>query len=133
MNASAERQRGCLLPWALNRLISPALFLGTVVSSSPLVSMMLRGVAELDSGEIATADAPLIVRHAGRYVAAPGSQADTVVSADPPGIVTRSWENGAGQLVALPTGSSSPATTADWPPGIAWCLACRPVAASAVG
>src|SRR5215468_8394761 len=36
---------GCLLPWALNRVISPVLFLGTVVSSSPLLLMTRRVVS----------------------------------------------------------------------------------------
>jgi hypothetical protein len=38
-----------LLPWALNRLISPVLFLATVASSSPSgVGDPQRGVAEFD-------------------------------------------------------------------------------------
>ena len=39
------RHRGCLVPWALNRLISAVLFLGAVVSSSPLLSMTRKVVS----------------------------------------------------------------------------------------
>jgi hypothetical protein len=42
---SADSLRECLVPWALNRLISPALFLGTVVRSSLLQSMTRSVVA----------------------------------------------------------------------------------------
>ena len=61
---------------------------------------------------------PLIAAHDGRYVRAPGSQADTTTSADPPGGVTRSRTYGAGQAAALPAGWSAVATTAyAEPPG----------------